>query len=222
MGEIYRNTTKIFIEYLLAHSYPQSSIVMEWGNGKCAIDIAILGDDQRTPVAFYEIKGRKNPESMKRGIQQLRRACSMLSISASCSLVFSKNDAPFFEVVDISDIVHTNEELGKDQLERIMMLHQDDEPVPYAHIQSGASSKAIAHKEQKREEALDSMKKLCWIFFPIMTLFILFLDAYKIYELTSLRLIVIGAIVVIILLPFFNEISIKDFSFIRKEHKKES
>ena len=50
-----------------------------------------------------------------------------------------------------------------------------------------------------------------------IALVLLFLDAFNVYEITPLRLIVLGAVVIIVLLPFFSEISLKDITLKRRD-----
>ena len=215
--ELCKNTADAFINYLKAHGYPEECIVLEWGNNKCAFDIAIMDDDNVTPIAFFEIKSKRSPQSIKMGINHLRRAYKMLNISAPCSLVFGTDNAPFFEVMEVSDIVCTDDPVDIDDF---LNANASSRPMSYNNVKLGAYSKRLARQAEKRKERFDKIKPLCWILFPVIACIILVLDAFKLYCLTTHRLIVLGVVVAIILLPFFSEFTIKDISFIRKKEGK--
>lgn len=212
--EIYKNTTEAFINYLKRHNYPNNSIVLEWGTKHCAVDIAIVASDLITPIALYEIKGSKTKENILRGIEQLRRAIEMLDISVPCSLVFSKDTNPYFEVLEVSDIIYSNASIEYDEL---LTDHPHSEPISYNNMIAGVSTKVITKKQEKKRERIDKIKPLCWILFPVIGAILLFLDAFDIYNLTPMRLVLLGAMVILVLLPFFSEITLKDFSFKRKD-----
>lgn len=62
-------------------------------------------------------------------------------------------------------------------------------------------------KKKKR-----SLKTVCWILLPIAVIALLVLDAIGIYSFTVERLLVLGVGLIIVLLPFFKEISVKNVS----------
>lgn len=212
--QLHRNTTEVFINYLKKHNYPDNSIVLEWGTKNCALDIAIVADDLVTPIALFEIKGRKTKETISRGIQQLRKAAQTLEISVPCSLVFDSDTHPFFEVVEITDIVYNDAPII---IEELLSAPPIREFVSYSNINGGAVSKVETQKQERKQKTIDRMKLLCWGLFPIVGIVLIGLDAHGTYVLTPLRLILIGAIAILVLVPFFNEITLKDFSFKRKD-----
>ena len=70
--------------------------------------------------------------------------------------------------------------------------------------------KSTKHKISKKNR--DYLKTVCWLVVPFIVLTLLILDALGIYVFTSQRLTVLGVGVLIILLPFFSEISLKNIS----------
>lgn len=210
--ELYENTKNSFINYLKQHGYPDESISLEWGNKNCAVDIAILADDLVTPIAIYEIKGMKNPHTIRSGINQLKRVVQLLDLSVPCYLVFQAKREIGFEVIDVSDVVFNDSEMD---FEDIMESQKPTKPMTYKNAQVGAENKAIMKAARKRQKKIDRLKPLCWIVLPIIAFIVLLLDAFDKYLITYPRLCVYGVLVIIILLPFFSEISLKDFSFKR-------
>lgn len=211
--ELYRNITDSFINYLKRHGYPDKCISLEWGGRRCAIDIAILAEDLATPIAIYEIKEKKDPGTIKRGIDQLKRAVQILDISVPCNLVIGADNEVGFEVLDVSGVVLNNEEID---VLSMMKPQQPTKPISYKNMQVGIASKAISKAVRTKQKKIDSIKPICWIVFPIIGIALLLLDALDVYKITSLRLLVFGVLVIIVLIPFFSEISLKDVTLKRK------
>lgn len=66
--------------------------------------------------------------------------------------------------------------------------------------------------KRNKKKRLNCIRKICWIIIPFAIVLLLFLDAVKLYSFTTERLIVLGIGVGVVLLPFFSEITIKNFS----------
>ena len=73
---------------------------------------------------------------------------------------------------------------------------------------------------KKRKKSIDFFKVICWIIIPMSIAILLVLDALQIYIFNAERLLVLGAGLIIILLPFFSEITLKDISMKRTKTKK--
>ena len=67
--------------------------------------------------------------------------------------------------------------------------------------------KAIKIKKNKK-----LLRYICWVIVPIIIAALIALDGLGVYEFTTERLIVLGIGLVVILLPFFSEITVKNFS----------
>ena len=65
---------------------------------------------------------------------------------------------------------------------------------------------------RKKKRVFNSIRTICWIVIPVTIITLLVLDGLKIYPFNAERLIIIGACVLVVLIPFFKEITIKDFS----------
>ena len=63
----------------------------------------------------------------------------------------------------------------------------------------------------------DPMRLICWLFVPVTMVVLVAADAIGIFTFTKENLMVIGSCLVVILLPFFNEIKVKDWSVKRSE-----
>lgn len=71
----------------------------------------------------------------------------------------------------------------------------------------------------KKTKRRDYLKTLCWIVVPVLAATLLALDAFGIYIFNTERLLVLGTGLLIILLPYFNEITVKDLSIKRNRTK---
>ena len=66
--------------------------------------------------------------------------------------------------------------------------------------------------QPQAQNKLSSQNRICWIVIPIITLVLLILDGLGIYTFTDERLLVMGACLLVVLLPLFQEITIKSIS----------
>ena len=67
-------------------------------------------------------------------------------------------------------------------------------------------------KTSRKSKSKKCIALICWIIIPIGVLTFIILDGIGLYSFTTERLIVLGVCVVVVLLPFFSEITIKNFS----------
>ncbi len=65
----------------------------------------------------------------------------------------------------------------------------------------------------KKKKKFNCIHLICWIIIPIAIITVLVLDALKLYTFNTERLIIIGTCIFVVLIPFFNVISVKDISF---------
>ena len=130
--QLEKNTANKFIEYLLKHGYPRENIVLEWGNNTHRIDIAILDETKSHPVAIYEIKSKKDLNTIRMGAKQLERYQRFIGYPVKAGLVFSLDSEPYFEYIDVSDKVDYIKE--NDYLNELLnkkTFSDKDEPVNY-------------------------------------------------------------------------------------------
>lgn len=57
---------------------------------------------------------------------------------------------------------------------------------------------------------------ICWVVVPVLIVTMLILDGLRLYTFTTERLIVIGMCILVMLIPFFKEITIKNISIKRE------
>ena len=213
----YMNTIDVFVKYLIECGYPKERIILEWKVQRYAIDVVVVSDDMRTPIAAFEIKERKTREAIENGVKHMKRAAERLSISIPMSLVIGKNDPPFFQVFDISDVVYHGEVLD---IEELMLSKETHMLTSYDTINSSTVGKQILKREEAKKEKQDWFKRICWGVIPLISIITLYFDAIDLFRLTTERLIVMGATLVVVLLPFFSEFSFGEFSAKRNREER--
>ncbi len=69
-----------------------------------------------------------------------------------------------------------------------------------------------ASRKNKRRKRLGCIYLICWILIPLATLTFIVLDGLGLYPFNTERLLVLGACILVILIPFFTEITVKNVS----------
>lgn len=67
-------------------------------------------------------------------------------------------------------------------------------------------------KSSRKKRRIDCLKIICWIIVPMAVVVLIILDALNIYTFNTERLLVLGIGLLVVLLPFFSEITIKNLS----------
>lgn len=82
-------------------------------------------------------------------------------------------------------------------------------------MKKNKNSKKTGLRNMKRS---GSLGLICWIVIPLVVIVLLILDGLGVYSFTTERLIVLGAGLLVILLPFFSEITVKNISVKRDKN----
>ncbi len=62
------------------------------------------------------------------------------------------------------------------------------------------------------KKRINRIEIICWFFIPCSIIILLMLDGLGLYSFTTERLLIIGGCIIVVLLPFFSEITIKNIS----------
>ena len=73
---------------------------------------------------------------------------------------------------------------------------------------------------RRDKHGIGALKPLCWGILPAAIVAVLILDGLGVYSFNTERLIVLGAALLIVLLPFFSEVTIKNISIKRDAEDK--
>lgn len=72
-------------------------------------------------------------------------------------------------------------------------------------------------RKKKRRRLLNRICFICWVIVPVSILSLLILDGMGLYYFNTERLLIIGACILVLLIPFFSEITVKSVS-LKKEN----
>ena len=67
-------------------------------------------------------------------------------------------------------------------------------------------------RKRRKRDRFDRVCFVCWIIIPLAMIIFLVMDGLGFYSFNTERLLVIGACVLVILIPFFSEITITNIS----------
>ncbi len=205
----------MILNYLLEKGYPRNSIVLEGKiDARMRPDFIIVDVDTGLPLMIIELKmcGIRTREGVRKmAFETLKRGYVKSSTPIKTVAAIFDRDKNALEFVDFTEAIKEN------NYDRLI----NDYQVPaYETLTVGAQRKSIKQKEEKQTKNLNVLKLLCWIILPIICVGLLLLDAFEIYTFSTLRLIVIGAGMAVILLPCFKEIKIGEV-LLKKEVERE-
>ena len=209
MGAAFREmleTESIVVEELLSIGYPRNSIIMEGQlEARKIVDFVIVDTETRLPLMMIEVKScsvRTSSIVEQNAFKDLKKHYdNNIPVKAVAAIV--NRDEQKLKFIDFTEAVKENDFARK----------VDDYLLPeYEDLTIGAKQKVIKEKEIKQEKNINVLKRLCWKILPPIGGAILLLDALGIYTLSVLRLIVIGVIAGITLIPCFKEITIGQVS----------
>ncbi|MDR0319934.1 MAG: hypothetical protein LBI28_00385 [Treponema sp.] len=203
-----------FIEYLLKKNYPKESIAVDYNVGKnCRVDIAIIDPNKNVPVQLFELKKRKSKEIIFIGKEKLQKYRSFLGEKTiPAYLVFPKNDAPHFEIINIDDD-ELKTDINVDENKNIILNY-------YAQLNARINENIDVIKE-KEKKVIDIFKIESWII-GIAVLVIGVLSKIGLFTLDAKDLSLLGVAIALFLIPYAGKLKILGLEFERlKDDKSE-
>ena len=73
------------------------------------------------------------------------------------------------------------------------------------------------HHKRSKKKRRNGIYLICWKIIPMAVTVLLILDGFGVYSFNTERLLVIGSGMLVLLIPFFSEIKLKDFSIKKGE-----
>ncbi len=70
----------------------------------------------------------------------------------------------------------------------------------------------MGRNARKKRKKFNCIRLICWGIIPLVIAAALVLDGLALYKFNTQRLIVIGGCILVVLIPFFSEITIQNFS----------
>ena len=198
---------RIVFDALIQHGYPKNSIVIEGKlDSRRYVDFVINDIATGIPMMIIEVKtgGERTLDSVKRlSFENLKRSYEGYDLPIKAVAAILNKVEQRLEFVDFTEAIKDN------NYDRLV----DDYILPeYEILIIGAKQKAVQKQENKNKENINTLRRLCWFVWPPLGLVLILLDAFGVYPLSTLRLIVIGAVAAITLIPCFKEIKIGELS----------
>jgi hypothetical protein len=210
--ELYKSTFNAFLDYLNKHGYPESSLAIEYPVGKYRVDLAVIDPATKEPMAFFEIKGKKDEQAINFGRQQMKtilKAASNKSIPAY--LVFAHQGNSQFEIQKID--IDFKDSINKINGEPIL-----SDLIDFNVLRSSRYNSMVAEKKSDKEVMSISIWVLSWIL-ALLLIALLIMDFVSYIEVKLNHLFLIAGVVALLILPFIKRLRVADFEIEMLESK---
>ncbi|MBQ7384105.1 MAG: hypothetical protein IJV72_04865 [Clostridia bacterium] len=207
-----------FYKYMEGIGYPAELMLQNFKTlSRHHIDLAVFAEDAVTPVAFFEIKSGKLPlQSFLFTVNEYKKICARSEVAVPCYIAVCPEEAGW-EIYDISSFVYGDAPITMEAIKA-----QKINPPPYEVLAKQIKTKKAIKKCADKQKRITLMMIFCWGIIPAIALIAMILDANYIYTFNTYRLIALGVVILVALLPFFSEISFKDFhAKVNKDGKKD-
>lgn len=208
------------MEDLISKGYPLDSFDLQCPVAKyfasyakdMTPDITVLNPDTMDALAFfrvYESVDDFQKDNLYDGAYHLNKHSNILLCRPYYVVVKNNNQLCYFNLRSLLQSGKTldlSSSLGK--------------PLNYKVLASNDVYR-MAHNQLIDKAILKKIGRFLFSFaIPAISVFLLVLDGLKIYEITEIRLILLGIIIISFLIPYLAQVTIKDFSVSFKEHNK--
>ncbi len=200
------------VDYLVTRGYPKDSLAGGWKIGqKYRADLVVIESVTNKPIAIFELKRIKNKETLNSAISQLLNYKKALEDEqVLLFLVFPNTDNSTFEFFLLDE--NKNAKINEESLKLVEQIPE------YAVLKNSKISKEISKKEEQQKSTLDWFQVICWVLAAAI-LILLVLEFTEKIKLTPERLVLIGIIIGLIVVPVASKLKILGVEFER--YKKE-
>ena len=216
------------MQYLVQNDYPNSSFDLHCPVSKffsayaedMTPDLTILNPDTMEPLAFFRVYGSEdNYESDKLfdAAYHLTKHSKVLSIYPYY-IVFEMSSASGGEAT--LQFYNLNTALALCHGKKLKDVAKVSAPMEYEILKSNSLYRTIHKQIIDRNKLQRFCQILLSVIIPVCAIVLLILDGIGVYELSDLRLVVFGIVVVSILIPYIAKVNIKDFSVTFRDNKK--
>lgn len=198
-------------QYLVQHGYPQDSIILEWKvSDKYRVDLAVIDNISKKPIALFESKRDRRNESENIAIEQLKNYAKALGdTTIPLYLVFGANNVEGFELFFLG------KEEDKEVLKFIPTIPQ------FTNLKNGFLSKAVSKNEKEKKDTFNWFKFICWLL-ALVVMILLFFDFKGCISITPERLGIIAIIIGLVVVPFARKLNILGLEFERLQEENEN
>lgn len=198
-----KNLIENLKQYLISHGYPENSMIAEYKLGKYRADLVVIDIETNSPMQLFELKSNNNKRNVEMGRQQLSKflqEARKLNADVIGYLVFPDDNLPFFKII--------NPETESTKKDNFDLNYQDQ-------IVRSRSAKTEIIKT-KKVETVDEFKKKINILLEVLSI-IFVLDVLEILNLNNIHLYLILIMILLYVLPYYEEIKIFNFELKKKQ-----
>lgn len=198
-----KNLIENLKQYLIRHGYPENSMIAEYKLGKYRADLVVIDIETNSPMQLFELKSNNNKRNVDMGRQQLSKflqEARKLNADVIGYLVFPDDNSPFFKII--------NPETESTKKDNFDLNYQDQ-------IVRSRSAKTEIIKT-KKVETVDEFKKKINILLEVLSI-IFVLDVLEILNLNNIHLYLILIMILLYVLPYYEEIKIFNFELKKKQ-----
>lgn len=198
-----KNLIENLKQYLISHGYPENSIITEYKLGKYRADLVVIDNETNSPMQLFELKSTNNKKFIEMGKIQLNKfllEARKLNADVIGYLVVPTNKVPFFKIIN-PEIENTNKN-------SVDLNYQNQ-------VVRSRSAKTEIIKTKKVETVDEFKKKINILLFVLSIIFVL--DNYCFLELNNIRFYLILIMIVLYILPYYEEIKIFNLE-LKKKH----
>ncbi len=198
-----KNLIENLKQYLIRHGYPENSMIAEYKLGKYRADLVVIDIETNSPMQLFELKSNNNKRNVDMGRQQLSKflqEARKLNADVIGYLVFPNDNSPFFKII--------NPETESTKKDNFDLNYQDQ-------IVRSRSAKTEIIKT-KKVETVDEFKKKINILLEVLSI-IFVLDVLEILNLNNIHLYLILIMILLYVLPYYEEIKIFNFELKKKQ-----
>ena len=205
-------------DFLHSKGVKSTNIICEYSpkGEHCHFDLAIISKKFDIPIAVIEIKIATSSSAYLYTTKSLEKLRSIYNAEIPCYVIIMQEDIGVLDIVDATDYVYKRTLPG----EFPKSINPENFPT-YTELLRRfkiLNEISIANETKKKQ---NSFKWVCWVILPIVIVVILLMDKYNFYPLSTYRLIIWGGLGVIILLPFFKEITVGSMFYIKRDEAEE-
>lgn len=199
-----------FIDYLKNNGYPEESITAEYAiSENIRADIVIIDPSTRIPVQLFELKKIKNKSTIDYGIKQIKASLSQLeNKNIPAYIVFpSDEDDHNFEIIDMNSIKPIEESPINQAINKSTILN-------YKAQKNARINEEANIVKGKKKTTLDIFSFICW-FIAFCLVLVIIMTKLKMFSIDANDMIIIGAIIALVLMPFASKLKVLGIEFER-------
>lgn len=204
-----------FIQYLINHGYPKSSLALEWSMEKYKADLAVLDIETNEVIALFFIKNKKSLGNLHHEKEQFKNmVIAMRKKNIPTYVVNLESRGNFYiEKVSMNEVEF--------QPNKIFTYNISDQFISYEILKNSRQNALVKEKMEEQEGVSLWIWYLSWTIALALIIFLI-IDLIGNICLETKHLILLGGISGFLLFPFIKKLRIANFEIEMLKNKSES